>query len=1046
MQARRRVVALVGAIVAVLTLVPAAPATAGAPVTFTVRGSIEQVATWGHSPGTTVTIDGPASFHASGTADAQGALLFRDVPPGAGYVVSTGAGSAAPVTVTDPEVHPSASFYDGIELEAGYGYIPTRDGTLLSANIVKPFAGTTTGPRPVVVTYSGYDPSSPAGLPPEALPFAARGYVVVAVNMRGSGCSGGAFDYYEPATSTDGYDVIEAVAAQDWSNGRVGMVGISYSGISQLYVAATRPPHLRAITPLAPYADAYRGILYPGGIRNEGFALDWALDRQEAARPAARPWVQERINGGDTTCAANQVLRLQSRDLEAEISPTRYDSDEYQYLAVSSFAHRIQVPTYLAAQFQDEQTGGSAAHLAEILQANVPVFRGTFGNGAHADPMGPTELPRVMEFVDLYVGQQVPDLSLLRLLAPDLLDDLFELPIEVPPDRFTGMTFAQAKAAYEREKPIRVRYEVGGVVGKEGSPYATAERTYDAWPIPGTTAQRWYLQPDGALALTAPTVPDDLARAASSYRYAPDEIRPPTFDGPTDALWKRHPDVRWASPAEDTALTFTTPKATTTSIYAGTGSVDLWLGSTAADTDLEAVITEVRPDGQEVYVQSGWLRASHRALDTARSTTLRPWSTHYEGDAAPIPSGEMVKVRLALFPFAHVVRPGSRLRLSIEAPGGNQPLWDYTELAGEATNTVGHSAGRPSSVALPLISDAGAVQALPRTAPSCTVPGVTVQAQSLRNQPCRADRSPRRPGAIVARAYGYGDPDEGGLAVAWTAPVRWPGTAGPTGYQVTIPELARTETVAGPATSARIAGIPRGIEVTAVVTPVYAGGGGVAANASLPVLVPPVTDGEAFVRAAWPDFLDRAPDAEVMGEVPAAIDTGATTRRAVVTDLARSEEWVAAIVDRLYQDTLGRPGDAAGRAFWADALRSSTLVRARAGFWGSREVKLRFGGDARSFLAALYQSALGRPAGAGELDFWYGEIMERIGWDIAAKRILASPEAARRHVRSVYAGLLGRNPGVGELAYWAPRVQRADERLLVRAVVGSAEYVGHVTA
>ncbi len=1045
MQARRRMAALVSAVVAVLTLAPVGPTTApaAAAVSFTVRGSIEQVSTWGHAPGTEVTVSGPASFTATGTADAQGALLFRNVPPGAGYVVSTSAGDADPVTVTDPDDHPDPSFYEGIELETGYGYIPTRDGTLLSANIVRPFAGPTTGPRPVVVTYSGYDPSNPAGLPPEALPYAARGYIVVAVNMRGSGCSGGAFDYYEPATSTDGYDVIEAVAAQDWANGRVGMVGISYSGISQLYVAATQPPHLRAITALSPYDDAYRGILYPGGIRNEGFALQWALDRQAAAQPAARPWVQQRIANGDTVCADNQVLRLQSRDLEAEISPNRYDSDEYQYLAISSFADRIQVPVYLAAQFQDEQTGGSAVHLAQILQNSGHVFRASFGNGAHADPMGPTELPRVMEFVDFYVGRQVPDLSFLRPLASDILDDLFEQPIDVPPDRFTGMSFNDAKRTYEREQPIRIRYEVGGVAGREGAPYATAERTYDAWPIPGTTAQRWYLQPDGALAQTAPAVADDLDRATSSYRYAPDEIRPPTFDGPTDAMWKRHPDVHWDSPAEDTALTFTTPPATGTSVYAGTGSVDLWLGSTAADTDLEAVITEVRPDGQEVFVQSGWLRASHRALDPARSTALRPWPTHYEADAAPIPSGEMVPVRLALFPFAHVVRPGSRLRLSIEAPGGNQPLWDYSELPGEATNTVGHSAGRPSSVALPLISDPGAVAALPRTTPSCSVPGVTVQAQSLRNQPCRADRSPRRPGAIVARGYGAGDPAEGGVEVRWTAPVVWPGTAGPTGYEVTFPELSRTETVAGSATSIRITGVPRGTEVTAVVTPVYAGGGGIASNTSLPVTIPAVTNGEAFVQAAWADFLDREPSGEEMAEVPVAIDTGATTRRAVVTELARSDEWIRTIIDELYEDTLGRAPDEDGWTYWVDTIRSGrfTVAKVAASFYGSAEyVNGIGGGTLPTWVADLYEKVLGRTATETDIDYWVGQVPIRTRGGVALQ-IFQSRESAATRVQALYQTLLGRAAEPDGVAFWGPRVVAKGDIVLAIDLASSAEYL-----
>ncbi len=1045
MQARRRIrlAALVVAVVGVLTAVPTgAPAPVAAAVAFEVRGSMEQVATWGHAPGSQVSIRRVGdAWSLSRAADAQGAVLFKDLTPGEQYVVGGAGGEAEPVTVLDPEAHPAPSSYAGIDLEPGYGYIPTRDGTLLSANIVMPFAGTTTGRRPVVVTYSGYDPSNPASLPPEALPYAARGYVVVAVNMRGSGCSGGAFDYYEPATSTDGYDVIEAVAAQDWSNGRVGMVGISYSGISQLYVAATQPPHLRAITPLSPYSDAYRGILYPGGIRNEGFALQWALDRQAAAQPAARPWVQQRIAEGDTVCEDNQVLRLQSRDLEEEISPERYDSDEYQYLAITSFADRIEVPTYLAVQFQDEQTGGSAVELARILQNTARPFRAVFGNGAHADPMGPSELPRVMEFIDLYVGQQVPDISFLRPLLPDILDDLFEQPIEIPPDRFAGMTYQQAKTAYEAEKPIRVRYEVGGVAGKEGAPYATTERTYASWPVPGTVAQRWYLQPDGALSATTPpdAIADGSARATSSYRYAPDEIRPPTFDGATDDLWKRHPDVDWDSPAEDTALTFTTPPATATSVYAGSGSVDVWVGSTAADTDLEAVLTEVRPDGQEVYVQSGWLRVSQRALDTARSRPLRPWPTHYEEDAAPIPAGEMVSVRLALFPFAHVLRPGSRLRLSIEAPGGNQPLWDYTELDLPATNTVGHSVGHPSSVALPLLHDPGAISALPRTAPSCSVPGVATQAQSLRNQPCRADRSPRRPGDVRVLPFGYGEPGAGGIEVRWTAPVRWPGTNGPTGYTIDIPELERSMSVSG--TSATVVDVPRETPVTVVVTPVYAGGGGFASHPTAPVAVPAETDGEVFVRAAYQDFLDRSATSEDLVQEAVAIDTGERSRRSLLAELAGSEEWVAAIVDQLYEDTLGRPGDPGGRAFWIDAIRSGrvTVAKAAAGFYASAEYLARLGSLHR-WVADLYDTILGRPSSDADEAYWVGHV-PRMGRGWVALQIFQSAESAADRVEALYQALLGRSAEPGAIAFWGPRVVARGDIALAVDLAASAEYL-----
>ena len=123
--------------------------------------------------------------------------------------------------------------------------------------------------------------------------------------------------------------MIEAVAAQPWvQGGTVGMVGISFPGITQLFVAKTRPPHLAAITPLSVLDDTY-DTLYPGGIFNNGFALGWAKDREDDARPATRAgegqqWARKRIADGDETCRTNQALRLQSANVTRDDPrPTR---------------------------------------------------------------------------------------------------------------------------------------------------------------------------------------------------------------------------------------------------------------------------------------------------------------------------------------------------------------------------------------------------------------------------------------------------------------------------------------------------------------------------------------------------------------------------------------------------------------------------------------------------------------------------------------------------------------------------------------------------
>src|SRR5438132_307621 len=103
----------------------------------------------------------------------------------------------------------------------------------------------------------------------------------------GTGCSGGAFDYFEPLQSLDGYDVVETVARQPWAmHHKVGLLGISYGGISQLFVAATRPPSLAAIAPLSVIDDTAT-TLYPGGILNTRCALSFAQDRVHEAKPAS---------------------------------------------------------------------------------------------------------------------------------------------------------------------------------------------------------------------------------------------------------------------------------------------------------------------------------------------------------------------------------------------------------------------------------------------------------------------------------------------------------------------------------------------------------------------------------------------------------------------------------------------------------------------------------------------------------------------------------------------------------------------------------------
>jgi len=92
----------------------------------------------------------------------------------------------------------------------------TRDGTSLALDVRLP-GPVENGPYPTLVEYSGYGYANPAG-PESGISQILNllGYAVVDVNMRGTGCSGGAFDYYEAAAELDGYDVVETAARQPW--------------------------------------------------------------------------------------------------------------------------------------------------------------------------------------------------------------------------------------------------------------------------------------------------------------------------------------------------------------------------------------------------------------------------------------------------------------------------------------------------------------------------------------------------------------------------------------------------------------------------------------------------------------------------------------------------------------------------------------------------------------------------------------------------------------------------------------------------------------
>ena len=587
--------------------------------------------------------------------------------------------------------------------------------------------------RPLCRTQSPDSATSPHPPPPPPPPpvNSARPPPVVDVNMRGTGCSGGAFDYFEPLQGLDGYDVIETVARQPWVlHGRPGMFGISYGGISQLFAAATRPPHLAAITPLSVIDDS-QTTLYPGGVLNTGFALTWAKDRVRDAEPASRTggqaWALKRIKGGDRTCRRNQVLHAEAVDLLAKIRRNdQYVAKVADPVAPVTFVDRIRVPTLLACQFTDEQTGGHCPALARRFTGTRRVWM-TFTNGTHIDSLDPDTFNRLFDFLELYVARRAPRMpQSVRDSAPAIYQAVMGVEgVTLPEDPIQSMPdYASAKAAFEGQPPVRIAFD-NGAGRRAGQPYAGFTADFKSFPPPGTAARRFYLGAGGTLTDAPPA-----ADGADAFTWNP-RARPATdFTGGTgggeNGLWTATPPYRWLTPPDGTAVAYeTAPLAADTAVI-GAGGLTAWVQAGAPSVDLQATITELRPDGRETFVQSGWLRASERKLDRRKSTELAPLLSLRERDSKALPKGRWAPLTVPLYYQGHVYRAGSRLRVILSAVGGDQPTWAFASARprGSAQVRIARGPSRPSRLVLPVTPGVSATTPLP------PCPG-------LRGQPCR---------------------------------------------------------------------------------------------------------------------------------------------------------------------------------------------------------------------------------------------------------------------------------------------------------------------
>jgi len=532
------------------------------------------------------------------------------------------------------------------------GYIALEDGTKLHYTLTRPEGS---GPFPALLMYDPYD----AGVASDVR-WVDDGYAMIGVNFRGTGCSSGVF---EPLNADvwgqDGADVVAWIAEQSWSDGRVGMYGYSFTGVSQLATATFAGPALKAISPWNVFSDFYRDMTYPGGIANTFIPL-WVLAGRAYVGSDVIPQIAT-IEG----CAAHAAGYLPGNSLETiDVLAHPYD-DAIWDRQPAAWLGRVSQPTLGCGNWQDTTIYSRAVNLfRDELPRETTWFVGA--NGTHY--ACPITHAMERDFFDRYVrGEPTAWLDVPHVQLYHEIDETLD-------PRWISR-FASWDELTEQTQINTLYLHADGSLRAERAADDTVGGQFIAPAVTANIPRDWTLTING---WNRPVTPGAVAR-------------------------------------------FTTPALQDDLEIVGNASVDLWISTTGVDADIQVTLSEVRPDGQEMYVQNGWLRLSHAALDENQSTALQPVHSHKQEDAKLLEPAVPVFVRIEVLPFNHLFRAGSSLRLSFDTPGG----W-FAPLLMPVQNTIHVGPGRPSQLVF------GSVQS------SAPVPGYP-PCESLVNQPCRGD-------------------------------------------------------------------------------------------------------------------------------------------------------------------------------------------------------------------------------------------------------------------------------------------------------------------
>jgi uncharacterized protein len=554
----------------------------------------------------------------------------------------------------------------------------TRDNVTLYADIYRPKSS---GKFPVILMRTPYDKRVNWAVSPvfEMVP---RGYVVIIQDVRGRYSSEGEW-YPFKHEQADGYDTVEWVAALPYSNGKVGMMGASYVGATQMLAAITQPPHLAAIAPGLTASNYHDGWTYQAGAFEQWFDQSWT---SQLAQNTLQRRIAENTNavvGAPTLPLANYPVfnfgQLPAdTQLTAALAPYYLDwlshpdyDDYWKQWSIEEHFSKIAVPMLQVGAWYD------------IFNA------GTLRNYVGAKIHGANEAARTQQHLLINIGghagfgRHIGDID----FGPHATENTYT---DVILDWYDFICKG-ARNDFATEK--RVKLFVMG---------ANEYRQEDDWPPPQAQPTKYFLHSggeanslrgDGSLSTSEPK-----SEPSDSYVYNP--ANPvSTIGGPLCCDAKHLPpgprDQRSVENRDDVLVYSTSPLERDLEV---TGPViaALFVKSSAVDTDFTAKLVDVSPDGFAQNLTEGILRMRYRS-SPEHAELINP--------------EQIYQVSLDLWATSNVFLRGHSLRLEISS--SNFPRFDRNLNTGEeirfahtlvpASNTILHDAQHPSALVLPVM-------------------------------------------------------------------------------------------------------------------------------------------------------------------------------------------------------------------------------------------------------------------------------------------------------------------------------------------------------